>query len=139
MFSIVPRATEKTYGQQVLNTYVFMVPKDASKQAVAAEVARQYGVSVVDVRITNRKGKPTRFSRGKHRYPGTAFRQDKKYAYVKLKVGDKIKVFDEEEVKDTKAAASEVNAQVKTDEVKPDKVKKVGLLARRRTGVRGDK
>jgi ribosomal protein L23 len=138
MLSIRPRTTEKSYAQQALNTYIFVVPKAASKQSIAAEVAHQYSVSVVDVRIINRKGKPMRFSRGKNRYPGTTIRPDKKYAYVKLKAGDKIKVFDEEEVKDTNQAA-ETNQSTKVDKNQPTKGKKVGLLARRRTGVRGDK
>ena len=49
-----------------------------------------------------RKGKATKFSRGKHAYPGTTYRQDKKIAFVTLKDGDKIKVFDEEPVEEAK-------------------------------------
>jgi ribosomal protein L23 len=43
-------------------------------------------------------GKATRFSRGKRRYPGTAYRKDTKKAYVRLSEG-KIRVFDEEQAK----------------------------------------
>ena len=32
----------------------------------------------------------------KHAYPGTTYRRDKKIAYVTLKEGDKIRVFEEE-------------------------------------------
>ena len=92
---VTPRATEKTYRAQTQNTYVFNVPANASKQAVARAVAEQFGVTVTSVRILIRKGKATRFSRGKHAYPGTTYRQDKKLAYVTLKDGDKIRVFDE--------------------------------------------
>ena len=57
-----------------------------------------------------RKGKKTKFSKGKHAYPGTTYRQDKKFAYVKLAEGDSIKVFEEpaekKEVKTKKPAKS---------------------------------
>ena len=101
---VIPRATEKTYREQTKRTYVFNVPKDASKQAVKEAVEKQFGVSVISVRVLTRKGKSTRYSRGKHAYPGTTYRQDKKYAYVTLKDGDKIKIFDEEEVAEEKPA-----------------------------------
>ena len=93
---LIPRATEKTYGQQTQHTYVFNVPLSAGKLEIARAVAAEYKVTVVDVRTLIRKGKPTRFSRGKRAYPGTTYRQPKKFAYVTLKDGDKIKVFDEE-------------------------------------------
>jgi ribosomal protein L23 len=136
---VVPRTTEKAYTAQTRNTYIFSVPKSASKQSVTAAVESQYKVTVIGIRITVRKGKPTRFNRGRRAYPGTTLRQDKKYAYVTLKEGDKIKVFDEEEVKETKAA-EEKNTSIKaTDEKQNETVKKAGLFARRRTGNRGDK
>ncbi len=118
-----PIATEKAYHEQTKRTYMFNVPANASKQAVAQQVADQYNVTVLGVRIVIRKGKATRFSRGKHAYPGTTYRQDKKIAYVTLKEGDKIKVFDEEEPeareekvvdkKAEKAAAKEAKAAEK--------------------------
>ena len=95
---IRPIATEKAYRAQTERGYMFFVPMNASKQAIAKQVSEQYNVTVTSVRISMRKGKATRFSRGKHAYPGTTYRQDKKIAYVTLKEGDKIKVFDEEPV-----------------------------------------
>ena len=107
-----PRATEKTYDEQTKRTYVFPVDRDASKQAVAKIVEKEFNVTVTDVRILIRKGKPTRFSRGKHAYPGITHRQDKKFAYVTLKEGDKIKVFDEpEEAKEDKKVKKEADAK----------------------------
>ena len=135
---IIPIATEKTYTLQSQRTYVFRVPRSASKQSVATEVAAQYKVTVINVRTTNRKGKATRFSRGRHAYPGTTFRADKKFAYVTLKEGDKIKVFDEEPVEETKAADAKTTIKA-TDDKQNEKTKKAGLFARRRTGNRGDK
>ena len=120
-----PIATEKAYHEQTKRTYMFNVPADASKQAVAKQVADQYNVTVLGVRIVIRKGKATRFSRGKHAYPGTTYRQDKKIAYVTLKEGDKIKVFDEEEP---------------TEEVKADKkAEKAAEKAAKKADKKGDK
>ena len=97
-----PIQTEKAYREETKRCYMFVVPADASKQAVAKTVEEQYKVTVTSVRIVLRKGKATKFSRGKHAYPGTTYRQDKKIAYVTLSEGDKIKVFDEEPVEEVK-------------------------------------
>ena len=103
----IPRATEKAYNAQTQNKYIFFVPKSASKQAIAKAIAEAFKVTVVDVQVLSRKGKATRFSRGKHAYPGITFRQDHKVAYITVKTGDKIPVFEEvkpaEEEKATKA------------------------------------
>ena len=92
-----PRATEKSYLEQTNRTYIFPVKKSASKQEIAKLVEKEFNVTVEDVRTLVRKGKKTRYSKGKHAYPGITYKQDKKYAYVKLKKGDSIKVFDEPE------------------------------------------
>ncbi len=99
---IRPIETEKAYSEETKRTYVFNVPQDASKQAIAEAVEKEYKVTVTDVRTLVRKGKPTRYSRGKRAYPGTTYRQDKKIAYVTLKEGDKIKIFAEENEKGDK-------------------------------------
>ena len=99
-----PRATEKTYREQTKRTYVFPVNRTMGKQEIAKLVEKEFGVTVTDVRTLVRDGKKTKFSKGKHAYPGTTFRRDKVIAYVRVKDGDKIRVFDEpEEVKDEKA------------------------------------
>ena len=94
---IRPIQTEKAYLAQTKNNYMFVVPEGASKQEIAKQVEDQYNVTVTSVRVVLRKGKATKFSRGRHAYPGTTYRQDKKIAYVSLKDGDKIKIFDEVE------------------------------------------
>ena len=93
---ITPRATEKAYNAQTQNTYIFFVPRAASKQQIAAAIAEAFKVTVLDVRTANRKGKATRFSRGKHAYPGITYRQDHKVAYITVKEGDKIPVFEDD-------------------------------------------
>ena len=121
-------ATEKAYREQTKRTYMFVVPAGASKQAVARQVADQYKVTVLGVRIVIRKGKATKFSRGKHAYPGTTYRQDKRIAYVTLKEGDKIKVFDEEPVEEEKA-----------DKKADKKAEKAAEKAAKKADKKGDK
>lgn len=127
-----PIATEKAYHEQTKRTYMFVVPAGASKQAVAQQIADQYKVTVLGVRIVIRKGKATRFSRGKHAYPGTTYRQDKRIAYVTLKEGDKIKVFDEEE------PAEEVKTDKKAEKA-ADKAEKADKKAAKKADKKGDK
>ena len=117
---IEPRATEKSYLEQTNRIYVFPVKKSASKQAIAKMVEKDYEVTVTDVKTLIRKGKKTKFSKGKHAYPGITHRKDKKFAYVRLKKGDSIKVFDEP--KDDKTSAKEAKKAEKV--AKTEKAKK---------------
>lgn len=117
----IPRATEKAYVEQTKNTYVFYVPMKASKQEIAKQISAAFKVTVIDVRTAVRKGKPTRFSRGKHAYPGITNRQDKKVAYITVKEGDKIPVF--EEVKDAKEDKKEAKKTEKADKKAEKKAK----------------
>lgn len=117
----IPRATEKAYVEQTKNTYVFYVPMKASKQEIAKQISAAFKVTVIDVRTAVRKGKPTRFSRGKHAYPGITNRQDKKVAYITVKEGDKIPVF--EEVKDAKEDKKEAKKTEKADKKTEKKAK----------------
>lgn len=96
MITVIPRATEKAYGQITdKNTYVFEVPLTANKQEVADAISAQYEVEVKGVKTLVQQGKAVRFSRGKNRYPGTTKRKDTKKAYVTLAEGSSIQVFDE--------------------------------------------
>ena len=105
MHLIEPRATEKSYREQTKRVYVFPVKKSMGKQEIAAMVEEEFKVTVTDVKTLIRNGKKTKYSKGKHAYPGITHRQDKKFAYVRLKEGDSIKVFDEPE--DNKTSAKE--------------------------------
>ena len=103
-----PRATEKSYLEQTNRIYVFPVKRGMSKQAIAKQVEDEYNVKVTDVRTMIRKGKKTRYSKGKHAYPGITHRRDRKFAYVRLVKGNSIRVFDEEPTKeDNKTSAKE--------------------------------
>lgn len=107
-----PRATEKSYLEQTNRIYVFPVKKSMGKQEIARMVEKEFNVTVTNVRTLIRNGKKTKFSKGKHAYPGITTRQDKKFAYVRLKKGDSIKVFDEPE-EDKKTSAKEAKAEKK--------------------------
>ena len=115
-----PRATEKSYLEQTNRIYVFPVKISMGKQEIAKMVEKEFNVTVTDVRTMIRKGKKTKFSKGKHAYPGITHRQDKKFAYVKLKQGDFIKVFDDQPEEEKKTSAKEAKKDVKADK-KADK------------------
>lgn len=103
-----PRATEKSYLEQTNRIYVFPVGLKDSKQKIASLVEKEFNVTVTDVRTMIRKGKRTKYSKGKHAYPGITYRKDRKFAYVKLKKGDSIKVFeDADESEKDKTSAKE--------------------------------
>lgn len=105
---VTPLATEKAYRLVTTqNTYVFKVPLLANKNEIVAAVEAQYeGTKVSSVKTVVQNGKSMRFSRGKNRFPGTTTRQNTKKAYVTLSEG-KIKVFEQEEVKEDKKAKKE--------------------------------
>ena len=111
-----PRATEKSYLEQTNRIYVFPVKRSMGKQEIAKMVEKEFNVTVTDVRTLIRNGKKTKFSKGKHAYPGITHRQDKKFAYVRLKKGDSIKVFDEPESETSaKEAKKDAKAAKKAD------------------------
>ena len=60
-----------------------------------------------------RNGKKTKYSKGKHAYPGITYRKDRKFAYVTLKDGDSIRVFEEPAKEETKTSAKEAKAEKK--------------------------
>ena len=70
-----------------------------------------------------RDGKKTKFSKGKHAYPGITHRQNKKLAYVTLAEGNSIKVFDEPE-DNKKTSAKEAKADKKADKKAEKEAKK---------------
>lgn len=102
MLNMKPRMSEKAYAQSMLNqTYVFVVPSDANKITIKAAVEAQFNVQVTDVNIVVQNGKKARSIRlgNRRARPIMGRRSDVKKAYVRLKDGDSIKIFDEEEKK----------------------------------------
>lgn len=105
-----PRLSEKAFGHsQALNTYVFVVPTDATKHTVARAVEAQFEVTVEGVNILNVKGKAKRtISRGGRRVANGRQNTIKK-AYVTLKDGESLPIFAAEE----EAAAEAEKAEAK--------------------------
>lgn len=102
MLNLKPRMSEKAYQQSMLNqTYVFVVPTDANKVQIKAAVEAQFNVTVEDVNVVVQQGKKARSIRLGNRKarPIIGTRKNIKKAYVRLKDGDSIKIFEEEGAK----------------------------------------
>ncbi len=116
----IPRATEKAYAAQTRREYIFFVPLSASKQEIAKQIGETFKVTVIDVRVATRKGKQTKYSKGKHAYPGLTYRRDHKVAYITLKDGDKIPVFEEPATADEKKTEKKADKKAaKSEDKKP--------------------
>lgn len=112
-----PRVSEKAYGLSQapgVKTYVFEVPTNANKHAVARAVSSQYDVNVTSVRTSTVKGKVKQIYR-KGRRPVAGVRSDIKKAYVTLKDGDSLPLFVEEAAEEAKAKAAEEKAAKKAE------------------------
>ncbi len=88
-----PIISEKSMNMAATGIYMFEANKAANKMEIANEVAKLFKVNVVTVRTSILKGKVKRFK-------GTVgTRNDSKRAFVQLKEGQKITIFDAEEKK----------------------------------------
>ena len=116
-----PRLSEKAYGlSQSHNVYVFDIPRNASRQSIAAAVCAQFEVTVLKVNITNHKGKAKRTLSKNGRRSTKGMQSDAKKAYVVLKAGNTLPFFAsiaEEEAKqkaiDEKAAKTAAKESTK--------------------------
>lgn len=91
---ITPHLSEKAVSEAAKGTYIFNVPVQASKNEIIQNLVQQYSVTPVDVRVLNRKGKRTRTHRGGGKFV-SGRRADAKKAYVRLKEGQSIPIFEE--------------------------------------------
>jgi large subunit ribosomal protein L23 len=91
---LVPKVSEKSFLLSEDDTYVFTVPISATKHTVRRAVESQFGVTVKGVRISVNKGKPKN-SPQKRKAPVDGKRKDTKRAYVTIKEGENIPVFEE--------------------------------------------
>ena len=97
--TLKPRQSEKAYQQSVdLNRYVFDVPMNVNKQMIAEAVSKQFNVTVEDVRVIRLKGKAKRTVR-KNARPVAGRQSDVKKAYVRIKAGETIPIFQAAEEK----------------------------------------
>lgn len=103
---ITPRVTDKSYAAASLENgvYTFVVPKDANKHDVEIAVQKLYEVTVTNVNISILKGKTKRFNQKRGR-ASIGTRKSIKKAYVTLKNGDKITVFNPEAAEEPKQVA----------------------------------
>lgn len=121
-----PRLSEKSYAQSLeRNVYVFVVPLNANKMTIADAVAVQFDVAVEDVRVVVAKGK-TKQSYKKGRRPVAGKRADVKKAYVRIKDGQTINIFGDEDKKEDKPAKTDKTTEKKSD-VKEVKQKQSAL------------
>lgn len=102
MLNLKPRMSEKAYQQSLINqTYVFVVPTSSNKVQIKEAVQAQFNVTVEEVNVVVQNGKKARSIRMGNRRarPIMGERSTFKKAYVRLKDGDSIKIFEEEEKK----------------------------------------
>lgn len=87
---IEPIVTEKSvYLRDNYNQYAFKVAKDATKPEIKKAVEELFKVKVVDVKVINVKPKRRRLRTRRYGYTSSW-----KKAYVKLKEGDRIPIFE---------------------------------------------
>ena len=98
---ITPRATEKAYALSTAkNVYVFNVPLTLNKNQIKEAIEKEFEVTVTGVRTVVQAGKVKRInkSRNPKRYvAGSTTQKDIKKAYVTVKEGDKIAIFESSE------------------------------------------
>ena len=94
---ITPRATEKAYALSQKNVYAFNVPLTLNKNQIKEVIENEFQVTVTGVRTVVQAGKVKRINKSQNpkRYvAGTTSLKDFKKAYVSVKEGDKIAIFE---------------------------------------------
>ena len=98
---ITPRATENASALSTIkNVYVFNVPLTLNKNQIKEAIEKEFEVTVTGVRTVVQAGKVKRInkSRNPKRYvAGSTTQKDIKKAYVTVKEGDKIAIFESAE------------------------------------------
>lgn len=89
-----PRISEQTFAQSQNNVYVFNVETSVNKQEIREAVEEQFDVTVTGVKTLVLKGKK-KASNQKRKQAIYGNRKDIKKAYVTIKDGDKISVFED--------------------------------------------
>lgn len=87
---IEPILTEKSvYLRDNFNQYVFKVSRDATKPEIKKAIEELFKVKVLEVRVVNVKPKRRRIRTRRYGYTSSW-----KKAYIKLKEGDRIRIFE---------------------------------------------
>lgn len=102
---ITPRATEKAYALSAdKNVYAFNVPLNLNKNQIKEVIENEFNVTVTGVRTVVQAGKVKRINKSSNRkryVAGSTAQKDIKKAYVTVKEGEKIPVFDAPEATET--------------------------------------
>lgn len=117
-----PIITEKSMKLAQNGLYAFEVDKNATKPQVAKEIAQRFNVKVLQVKIVNIKGKVKSQKRVRKSYTISGVKK----AYVLLKKGEKIAIFEtpkEEGVTVTTAEGEPIRLKEKKDILGRTKVK----------------
>ncbi len=104
---LLPRLSEKAVADAAKGVYVFVVPGESNKHAVARAVEAQFDVTVSEVNISILKGKPKRTVSKKGRRQLKGRTTDIKKAFVKLAPGQKLPIFDAIEEEEAKQAETQ--------------------------------
>lgn len=83
-----PLLSEKSSLLGAMNTYVFLVNPSATKEQIRQLITKRFKVGVVNVRTANFRGKVKRRARSSGKL------KNFKKAYITLKDGDKIELFE---------------------------------------------
>lgn len=116
-----PLISEKSFQMAAAGKFSFQVDKKADKFSIAEVIKELFNVEVVSVNVTNYVGK---VKRGKK---GMGKRSNFKKAFVTLKSGQKIDLFEIEKPKDEKKSKAESKAkETKEDKETTVKVREKG-------------
>lgn len=116
-----PIISEKSMKQAESGLYVFEVDPDANKLQIGKAVADKFNVKVLSVKTANVKGKIKSQRRVRKNYQTQGFKK----AFVQVKKGDKIAIFEtpKEEVTVTTAEGEPIKLKEKKDLLGRTKVK----------------
>ncbi|MCL4367214.1 50S ribosomal protein L23 [Patescibacteria group bacterium] len=116
-----PVVSEKSMKDASLGWYTFLVTKSARKPSIAKIIEKQFGVEVVGIKTANFKSEQKRQRNWRGFYTVSGFKK----AFVQLKKGQKIALFDVEgsktEAKDEKSTTKEKKSLLKGTKVKIEK------------------
>ena len=112
---ILPILSEKSYAISKKRFYVFSVPRSINKISIAKQIEEQFDVQVASVNVTTIKGKSKKVISitGKRYLNSEGSRSTIKKAYVYLKEGFSLPIFDALEEENEK----ETKTQEKFDEI----------------------
>ena len=102
-----PVISEKSFTQAAAGIYVFQVARNSNKQMIVQQIEKLFKVKVAEVNIVNISGKV----KGAGKKIGT--RSNVKKAYVKIKKGQKINIFEAEEKENKKVQNSKIKDESK--------------------------